>query len=569
MSKKLHKLFVSPSDTIKSVLDKINNTKIENPSLPTGIVLVINKVGCLIGVATDGDIRRALSESVSIGDSISKIMNKNPFLIIGPKSNLEILSIITEKIREKNWHKDRLNKIIIVDEKKCPVDLVSFYDLWQKSDVRFKQIGILGLGYVGLTLSLTLADLGFKTKGFDTNPEVTKNLKSGKPHFFENGLENLLKDNLGKNFEVVDNFDGINNCDVYFIAVGTPLNNKKKPDLDFLKKASEKVGKVIKNGDAVILRSTVPIGTTRSIVIPILEKYSKLKAGDDFFVAFAPERTIEGKALEELKKLPQVIGGVNWASADLASNIFSHMTHSIVLVDSLEEAEMVKLINNTYRDVVFSFANEVSLVSRKFGISARRVIEAANRGYDRSNVPMPSPGVGGACLEKDPFIFMDSASKKGYSPLLTRDSRKISDLIISAVSEDILGFIKAKKIKDPSVLIMGFAFKGKPETSDVRGSTSIHLVNKIKTKVSDIRVFDPVVSVEDIVRYGVKSVGNIKDGFKSADVVVVMNNNPFFESINIREMLKMTRKQCLLLDCWGLYNKGEVEKEEGIEYRSL
>ncbi|MEK9185737.1 MAG: UDP binding domain-containing protein, partial [Patescibacteria group bacterium] len=261
--------------------------------------------------------------------------------------------------------------------------------------------------------------------------------------------------------------------------------------------------------------------------------------------------------------------GVNWASADLASNIFSHMTHSVVLVDSLEEAEMVKLINNTYRDVVFSFANEVSLVSRKFGISARKVIEAANRGYDRSNVPMPSPGVGGACLEKDPFIFMDSASKKGYNPLLARDSRKISELIVNAVSEDILKFIKAKNIKNPSVLIMGFAFKGKPVTSDVRGSTSIHLVNKIKSRVSDIRVFDPVVSEKDIIKYGAKNIRNIKDGFKNVDVVVVMNNNPSFESLNIREMLELSRKQCLLLDCWGLYNKGEVEKEEGIEYRSL
>ena len=569
MGKKLHQFFVNPSDAIKSVLDKINNTKLENPSLPTGIVLVADRTGRLIGIATDGDIRRALSSGVSIEDNISKIMNKNPFLIVGPKSNLEILSIITEKIRTKNWHKDRLNKIIVVDEMKRPIDLVSFYDLWQKSDVRFKHIGVVGLGYVGLTLALTLADLGFKSKGFDVNPAVIKNLKSGKPHFFENGLEGLLKDNLGKNFEVVDDFAGQNKCDVYFIAVGTPLNNKKKPNLDFLKNASEKIGKVLKNGDAVILRSTVPVGTTRSVVIPILEKYSKLKAGDDFFIAFAPERTIEGKALEELKKLPQVIGGVNWASADLASNIFSHMTHSVVLVDSLEEAEMVKLINNTYRDVVFSFANEVSLVSRKFGISARKVIEAANRGYDRSNVPMPSPGVGGACLEKDPFIFMDSASKKGYNPLLARDSRKISELIVNAVSEDILKFIKAKNIKNPSVLIMGFAFKGKPVTSDVRGSTSIHLVNKIKSKIQDIRVFDPVVSEKDIVKYGARNIRNIKDGFKNVDAVVVMNNNQSFESIDIREMLKLAKKPCLLLDCWGLYNKEEVEKVGGVIYQSL
>lgn len=569
MDKKLQAVFVKSTDSIKKALEKINETRKSDPSLPTGIVLVVDDKGSLIGIATDGDIRRAIYSGISIDEYIYKIMNKDPFLIVGPKSNIEILSIITEKIREKNWHKDRLSKIIIVDKDKKPIDLISFYDLWQKSDVRFKHIGVVGLGYVGLTLALTLSDLGFKIRGFDVDKSVSEKLKKGRPHFFENGIDSLLKDNLGKNFEVVEGFNGKNNCDVYFVAVGTPLDKKNKPNLDFIKSASETVGRVLKNGDIVILRSTVPIGTTRNFVIPILEKISGLKAGNDFFVAFAPERTIEGKALEELRKLPQVIGGVNWVSSDIASNIFSHMTHSIVLVDSLEEAEMVKLINNTYRDVVFSFANEVSLVARKFGISSRKVIEAANRGYDRSNVPMPSPGVGGACLEKDPFIFIGSANKKGYDPLLARDSRKISDLIISAISEDILSFINSKKIKNPSVFIMGFAFKGKPATSDIRGSTSIHLINKLKSKIKDIKVFDPVVSEKDILKYGVKNVRKIKDGFKNSDVVVVMNNHTFFESINIRDAIKLSRKKCLLLDCWGLYNKDEVEKEDGIIYKSL
>lgn len=565
----LSRICAKPSDTIRKVLAGMSKNKPSLFLLPAGIVLIVETDNRLLGIATDGDIRRALTRGVSLESPISDIMNRNPFLIEGPKSAVEILSLVADKIKKENWHKDRLNKIIIVDGDKRPVDIVSFYDLWQKSDVRFKHIGVVGLGYVGLTLALTLADLGFKTKGFDSNKEVSAKLKKGLAHFFENGLESLLRDNLGKNFDVVDDFNGVNSCDVYFVSVGTPLNGGKKPNLDFIKDASRAVGRVLKIGDTVVLRSTVPVGTTRSVVIPILEKSSGLKAGDDFFVAFAPERTIEGKALEELKKLPQVIGGVNWASADLASNIFSHMTHSIVLVDTLEEAEMVKLINNTYRDVVFSFANEVSLVSRRFGISARKVIEAANRGYDRGNVPMPSPGVGGACLEKDPLIFSHSASKMGYRPLLSSASRKISDLTIGAVSDDVLNFLKSKKIKDPSVLILGFAFKGRPATSDVRGSTSVHLVNRIRPKVSDIRVFDPVVLEEDVIRHGVKNIRNIKDGFKNIDVVVVMNNNPFFESINIRDMLKTTRKECLLLDCWGLYNKEEVEKVEGVKYQSL
>ena len=568
-NKKLVDICVDEKVSIKSVLSIMASNKVRLTFLPTGVILVVDKVGELLGIATDGDIRRALARGVTMDAPISDIVNKSPFLIEGPKNATEILSLVVDKIRKESWHKDRLNKIIIVDEKRRPIDLVSFYDLWQKSDVRFKQIGIVGLGYVGLTLALTLADLGFKVKGYDVNSEVLKKIKSGQPHFFENGLESLLKDNLGKNFDVVSDFEKQNKCDIYFIAVGTPLDKNKKPDLSFIKNASEKVARVLKGGDAVILRSTVPVGTTRSVAVPILERHSKLKAGDDFFVAFAPERTVEGKALEELRQLPQVIGGMNWASADLASNIFSHMTHSVVLVDSLEEAEMVKLINNTYRDVVFAFANELSLVCKSFGINTRRVIEAANRGYNRSNVPMPSPGVGGACLEKDPFIFLESAKSKGYEPKLVKHSRAISDLMVDAVSGDILGFLQNKKSKKTSVLIMGLAFKGRPVTSDIRGSTSVSLLKKIKSKVGEIRVFDPAVSPADIAAYGARNISNLKDGFKSVDAVVVMTNHPDFESIRIRSMLGLANKPCLLLDCWGLYSKEDVEKEKGVKYQSL
>ena len=406
----LSKICVSPSDTIKKVLVKMTLNKPQETLLPAGIVLVVDKNQKLLGIATDGDIRRALTGRAALNSPISKIMNTKPFLVIGPKSNTEILSLAVEKIRKENWHKDRLNKIIVVNNNKQIIDLVSFYDIWQKSDVRFKQIGVVGLGYVGLTLALTLADLGFKIRGFDSSSAVRKSLSKGKPHFFEDGLKELLKDHFNKNFRLVKNFSGVNNCDVYFVAVGTPLDKNNKPDLKYLKNAAEKLGKVLKRDDAIILRSTVPVGTTRNFIVPILEKESGLKAGEEFFVAFAPERTIEGKALEELRNLPQVIGGLNQSSADLAANIFRHLTHSTVLVDSLEEAEIVKLINNSYRDVTFSFANEVSLICHRFGIDTHRVIEAANRGYERSNVPLPSPGVGGACLEKDPFIFIESGT---------------------------------------------------------------------------------------------------------------------------------------------------------------
>ena len=566
INKNISKISISAARSIKEALSLMALNKSKDIGLPAGIVLVTGELEKLLGIATDGDIRRSLAAGVALDTPIEKMMNRRPFLIEAPKSNNEIINLVTEKIKKENWHKDRLSKIIIVDKKKRVLDLVSFHDLLQKGDIRSRQIGVVGLGYVGLTLALTSAELGFKVKGFDINPGVTKSLKLGRPHFFESGLADILKNNIGNNFNVTGDFKGKDNCDVYFVAVGTPLSPNKKPDLKQLESASQIVGSVLKMGDIVILRSTVPVGTTRQVVIPILEKESKLKSDEDFFVAFAPERTVEGKALEELKTLPQVIGGLNWASADLAASIFNHLTHSMVLVDSLEEAEMVKLVNNTYRDVVFSFANELSLVCNKLGINTRRVIEAANRGYNRSQVPMPSPGVGGICLEKDPHLFIESAKSKNYRPLLARDSREISVRMVDFIAKEIIDFIKDKN--KPKVFIIGLAFKGQPVTSDVRGSAALNLIGKLKDKAV-VYGYDPAVNSSDLKDSGLKLVNSPAEGFRKADAVVVMNNNPDFEKLDIKRLLKNSNEKIFFFDTWAVFEQNDLGKLDGVVYKHL
>lgn len=567
--KDISKIFAKPSEDIRVVLQRLAANKPGKTQIPQGIILVVDDGAKLLGVATDGDIRRALSRGVTMESPISRIMNKNPFVIEGPKTNTEILSLIAEKNRKEGWNDTRLHKIILVDKNRKVVDLVSFYDLWQRSDTRFKQIGVVGLGYVGLTLALTLADLGFKVRGFDINKRVRDSLAKGAPHFFEDGIKQILKDNLGKTFKVVEDFSGDNNCDIYFVAVGTPLNAKKEPDLGYLKDASARIGKVLKSGDAVILRSTVPVGTTRNFVTPLLERHSGLRAGKDFFVAFAPERTIEGKALRELRTLPQVIGGLDKSSTELAASIFNHMTHSAVLVDSLEEAEMVKLINNTYRDVHFAFSNELALICNKLGVDTHRVIEAANRGYERSSVSLPSPGVGGACLEKDPFILLHSVKSKDHS--LVRHARTVSDKMVDFVADSTVAHLQnhALGVKNPKLLVLGFAFKGRPVTSDMRGSTTVPLVKKLRRATENIYGYDPAVKRSDITDLKVKYVSDLEKGFADADAVIVMNNNPAFEELNIRGLLSSANKPCLFFDTWGLYDKAEVEKVKRIHYKRL
>lgn len=572
MYKEFSKISLAPSATIGDALRLMAENLPGKTHLPGGIVLVTDNEKRLLGIATDGDLRRAISSGATTKNSIGTVMNKKVFSIEGPLSSSEILSIAARKIRTEGWHKSRLDKIIIVDKERKVIDLVSFFDLWQASDVRFKQIGVVGLGYVGLTLGLTLADIGFTVRGMDTNMRVAALIKRRKSPFFEEGIDALLKDHVGARFAVVPDFKNGNNCDVYFIAVGTPLDKKNLPSLAYIKKAAEMLGSVLKQGDTVILRSTVPLGTTRDVVAPILEKKSGLRVGEEFFIAFAPERTVEGKALQELRALPQVVGGWNRASANIVANIFSLMTDSVFLVDTLEEAEIVKLINNTYRDVTFAFANETALICRRWGIDTNKIIHAANAGYARSSVPKPSPGVGGYCLEKDPFIFIETANRKGYSPELFRQARKINKDIVKELAGDITQFLSSQKSaqKDEKIFILGLAFKGNPPTSDMRGSPTISLIKELqKSGFRNIFGFDPLVPKDEISSLGVRTVRVPQEGFKGARAIIIMHNHPALGSLPIRKLLALTKKESIFFDTWALYGRDEVAKVSGVEYRRL
>lgn len=537
-------------------------------SAPVGLVLVTDLQSRLLGIATDGDIRRAVERGASLETPIATAMNKNPFLISGVKTNTEILAEVMAKIKKEGWPRNKIRSIILVDEKKRVRDVISFLDLWRNSEVRFKHIGIIGLGYVGLTLALTLADHGFQVIGYDTDPRVRRMLKRRKAHFFEVGLPELLYDHLGKNFEVADTFGLAQACDVYIISVGTPIDSTKHPTTEYFENACRTVGRLLRPGAAVILRSTVPVGVTRNVAVPILEEASSLKAGKDFYVAFAPERTVEGKALEELRRLPQVIGGIDRVSAEVAAHLFNSITSHSIIVDSLEEAEMVKLINNTYRDVTFAFANELSLVCKRWGIDTAKVIDAANRDYDRSRVPMPSPGVGGYCLKKDPYIFIASAQKKGYTPLLASHARRVSDRILSSVNNTIFDFLRRNKkpSRDAVVCLVGLAFKGDPLTSDLRGSTALDLAELLRPRVKSVRGYDPAVDPKDVRGAGITPVQNPVKAFRGVDVVVIMNNNPAFRTLNIRKLLLAARKPVLLVDGWRTYPREEIAKVKHAEH---
>jgi UDP-N-acetyl-D-mannosaminuronic acid dehydrogenase len=570
--KNLSAITVSPEASVRQALTAIAGNRPAKTGIPPGIALICDKAGRLAGIATNGDITKALARGSSLDAPITSVMNPKPFVIVGRPSADTIIKTVVGKIRDEHWHKDRLDKIILVDERRRPIDLLYFYDLWQGSDIRYKRVLVVGLGYVGLTLALTFAELGYDVFGYDLNQKVIDLLAKKRAPFHELGLPELLKEHTGKRFHPISKLDSGNVSDVYFIAVGTPLSKGRVPDMSHIRTATRSVGKVLKLNDIVILRSTVPVGTTRKVVVPELEKASGLIAGEDFQVAFAPERTVEGKALEELRSLPQVIGGLNRASANRAADLFNLMTHTIHIVESLEEAEVVKLINNSYRDTVFGFANEVALACRAFGIDANRVIQAANTGYPRSNVPSPSPGVGGYCLEKDPYIFIASANAHGETMGIVQKSRETNARIVVAVADDIVSHLVKHfpKVKSPKIFLMGLAFKGRPATSDLRGSPTLALLGFLKKRgYQNIVGYDAVVPGTDIARCGVKVASTISEGTHGAHAVVIMNNHEAFAGLNLTKVLKNTQDRALFFDTWAMYDGTDVDSAPHVVHRRL
>lgn len=433
-----------------------------------------------------------------------------------------------------------------------------------------KKICILGTGYVGLTLGLTLADIGYQVIGVEKDSKVIMDLRAGRPHFFERGLEDILKRELDKNFKLVDSPGGV--CaDVYIISVGTPIKEDKKPNFEFIKAVSYDIGLVLKKGDIVILRSTVPPGTTRNVVGPILEAVSGLKLGEDIYLAFAPERTIEGKALEELRYLPQIIGGLDRESTFLAANIFDTITKQTVVVGSLEAAEMVKLIDNTYRDIIFATANLFALTCDKFNLDTHEIINAANFGYPRGGIPLPSPGVGGSCLYKDPHLFFDSAAQYGLQADFVKMSRSINESMPYHVASKVIDFFKkvrSEDIRDKKIFILGLAFKGCPETSDIRTSPSVDVIMELGKYGANIFAYDAVVRSEDTRHLNITFCG-LDQGFYGADAVIIMNNHLNFRDLDIPKYFNDLSKTVLFFDCWKLHLPEKIMRIKNLKYGNL
>ncbi|MCT7660876.1 nucleotide sugar dehydrogenase [Mycobacterium deserti] len=417
-------------------------------------------------------------------------------------------------------------------------------------------VGIVGLGYVGLTLATVLAEAGNSVIGVETRQDIVDLTNEGTPHFTETGLPDALSGvtRSGK-LRAVAAFDDSFTCDTYIITVGTPLSSDGVARVDMIDAAARDIAANMRDGALVILRSTVKVGTTRDVVTPALAS-----SGKSFDIAMCPERTLEGKALQELRELPQIIGADDQAVADRAAALFRRLTNSIVQVSGVETAEIIKLVSNTFRDVQFAFANEVARLCDAFGVSAHEVIASGKLGYNRTNIPMPGL-VGGPCLEKDPHILMESARTRGVHLEMTAAGRLVNERqpeeTVRFISSEIdrRGLAKDGPLK---INLVGMAFKGLPETSDLRGSMSVKVLDALKKAHPDaeIGVYDPVTPPEVLAsEFPDERVFNrFGDAVSGASVVVIGNNHPSLGTISPRTISEFIGPGGFVFDYWNHFS---------------
>lgn len=417
---------------------------------------------------------------------------------------------------------------------------------------------------MGLTLAVVMAEAGFRVHGVEVNPEVASLIAAGKPHFMEKGLAPRLQQQVAAG-QLTASTDWPDPADVtvYIVTVGTPLNAEGVVNLDAIKAVSRTISARLKPNDLIVLRSTVKVGVTRKAVMPELQE-----RGIAFDVAFCPERTVEGRALEELRSLPQIVGASSPEATMRAAQLFSILTPTVIRVADLETAEMIKLVNNTQRDLLFAFANEIALICDDLGVSAREVILSGNMGYARAMMPLPGP-VGGPCLSKDPYILAESTSAPEKLAQISLLSRRRNESLPREVVE------KLRKAKGDArvarIVVFGLAFKGRPETSDLRGTLAVQLIDDVRAVFpgAEIVGYDPAVPEADVLGLGIGYAPTVEEAAQQADLVIFQNNNSHFQSLDFWSMSQLMAPNALIYDMWNQFDKEAVYCQNGVRYLAL
>lgn len=384
------------------------------------------------------------------------------------------------------------------------------------------RVGILGLGYVGLPLGVEFGRRGFSVTGFDVNRDVVAGLNGGGSHV-KDVPPAAVRELVGaKRFRATARFEELKGQDAVIICVPTPLRKSKEPDVSYILKAAEEIAPRLKRGQLIVLESTTYPGTTRELVLPLLEKRTGLRAGKDFYLAFSPERVDPGNKTYKIHNTPKVVGGITPACTKLAAQLYGEVIGSVVPVSSAEAAEMVKLLENTFRAVNIGLVNELAQMCHRLRLDVWEIITAASTkpfGY----MPFfPGPGIGGHCIPLDPHYLAWKMKSLNFEPRFIELAGVINssmpEFVVRRLTE-ILN-LEGRPVRGSRVLVLGVAYK--PDVPDVRESPAIDVVKLLTDHGARVSYHDPHVSRLSVDGIRLRSEPLTKAVLKGADVAVIL-----------------------------------------------
>lgn len=398
---------------------------------------------------------------------------------------------------------------------------------------RSAEIAVIGLGYIGLPTAIMFANAGFKVVGYEIREDVVKKVNSGNSHIIEPEIEEMLRRAIENgNLKATSDKKEIVGKDVYVICVQTPLKEDKTPDLSYLENAVRTTAESIKRGSLVIIESTVPPMTTLKMA-KLIEDLTGFKAGKDFYMVHAPERVMPGRIFKELVYNSRIIGGINEESSELAELLYRAFVKGQIFRTNSTTSEMVKLMENTFRDVNIALANEFAFLAHQYGVNVFEAIELANT-HPRVKIHIPGIGVGGHCLPKDPYLLLSSA-KEDFG--LIKKAREINEDMPLFAKDLLMDALKAINLpaEEAIVVVLGLSYKG--NSDDTRNSPSLKFIEEIREVVMEVRTYDPYVK-------GTHE--SIEDALKGADAVVIATDHSEFKNLDWQALGRLMRNKILI-----------------------
>jgi len=413
---------------------------------------------------------------------------------------------------------------------------------------RIDEVTVYGLGYVGLPTAALMATAGYTVYGYDTNSEIIKTLKEGDVHIEEAGLKTLLRAAIESgNLKVVSE---PRQSDAHIICVPTPVV-EGKADLSAVQKVSETIAGLIKRGDLVVLESTVPPRTTEKVVAAVIEQRSGLIAGNDFYLAYCPERVLPGKILSELVRNDRLIGGFDKESAQVAASLYSRFVDGALIKCDCLEAEIAKLAENTYRDVNIAFANELARICQSLNADVWRVIDLANR-HPRVSILKPGAGVGGHCIPVDPWMLT------GFTQThLIQAARHINDTQPRFIANSVAELLKPES----RVALLGLTYK--ENVDDTRNAPSEVLADALIKKRFSVRFCDPYVRKFK----GEEVFASVVTAAKDVDMLLFVVAHDEWSQLDPAELAKVMRR-LLVYDATGKVDPTPW-RSQGFEFYGL